>query len=150
MNNVGITNNKKGADWESHKLRQFLIDHKLNEISNRQTSNSIPDNLIKPSILEHMNDFVQNKIRLGKIVYTASGGLNGGIPIYQARDGILNMQYTIQNQTIKNRKLSNFIVSKLNDIDSFKQWFLLNESFMRQNFVSYFNQIFVDDISKIY
>ena len=105
----------------------FLAKKREEEMMNRKTNNVIPENLIKQPIREHMNDFVNNKIRLGKIIHSADGGPNGGIPIYEARDGILNMQFTIPNQTIKGRKLSNFIIQKLNDIDSFQNWFLLND-----------------------
>ena len=75
----------------SHKLHMFLMNKREQEQINRKTTKLIPTKLIKQSIKDHMNDFVNNKIRLGKIIYSADGGPNGGIPIYQARDGILNM-----------------------------------------------------------
>ena len=26
VNNIGISNNKKGADWEAHKLHSYLME----------------------------------------------------------------------------------------------------------------------------
>ena len=42
-----------------------------------------------------MRDFVNNKISLGKVIFTAKGGISTGIPVHSPAKGILNIQYTI-------------------------------------------------------
>jgi len=60
-----------------------------------------------------MHDFVSNKVRLGKIIFTAKGGLNGGIPVHSPRDGVINMQVTFNNLPSRNGSFVDFILEKL-------------------------------------
>ena len=87
---------------------------------------------ISKDVFDHIKDFVTNKVRLGKVIDTATGG-SEPIPIYSPRDGIINMQYTLNNLSSPNIDLLNFIITTLQDVSRFPQWMLLPKK-------SYFNQ----------
>ena len=96
-----------------------------------------------------MNDFVGNKIRLGKIVYSSSGGPTGAVPIHSPRDGILNMQYTINEIEPRSSQISDYLNKKLNEIDTYSNWLLFNQSSQRATVSEYISSFFVDPICEI-
>ena len=52
-----------------------------------------------------MQDFVNNKIRLGTIQFVCEGvsenDAPAGIPVHSPKPGILNMQYSMKNTVLK-------------------------------------------------
>ena len=73
---------------------------------------------INKGLFDHIQDFVSNKIRLGKVIEQATGAAES-IPIYSPRDGIINMQYTLNNITTGNVDLLDFLIRTLQDVDRF-------------------------------
>jgi len=35
------------------------------------------------NMIEHMDNFIENRIVLGRVAFSAPGGADGGIPVYQ-------------------------------------------------------------------
>ena len=82
----------------------------------------------------HITDFIGNKLALGKLVQTAEGGEIGGIPIFSPKDGVFNMQFTMNNLQLpkndlytsyENIDMFRFIQSKLDDVSTYNKWLLI-------------------------
>jgi hypothetical protein len=67
-------------------------------------------------------------MRLGKVIFTAKGGLTSGIPVYSPRDGIVNVQYTINDVSSEATGLTmeSFVIEKMFEAQSFNKWMLLD------------------------
>lgn len=91
---------------------------------------NVPQCLIEnKSLLDHMHDFIQNRVRLGKILDTLNG--ESGMPVYSPRDGILNAQYTMNNiKTVGGAvklDIYQFMEDKLKETETYPKWMLINE-----------------------
>ena len=153
INNLGIASNPRGdGEWEAHKLNKMLLEiRKKNREQKRMALNNVPEVILKQhqDLLQHMNDFLGNKVRLGKIVHSSSGGPTGAVPIHSPRDGILNMQYTINEIEAKRSLISDFLVKKLNEIETYSKWLLFNQQSLCSTVLDFLNSFFIDPTCEI-
>ena len=118
VNNLGVGNGSGfSEDYQGFKV---MIDKA------RKKETIVAPPCISRDIFAHIKDFVGNKIRLGKVVDTATGA-DQAIPIYSPRDGIFNMQYTLNDIQSANIDLSGFIIKCLQDVSNFNRWLLITK-----------------------
>ena len=103
-------------------LEKKKLEHMINLIDKRVEDGHILSD--QRQLMEHMEDFVQNKVRLGKILQFT----NSSIPIHSPREGILNMQFSIQNP--HSDQLSpdffEFVVRKVQAVECYERWLLVD------------------------